>query len=268
MFRTRVITAAVVLPLAILLIVLGGWWFFGLIALLLTVGTIEFGQMMQHDQYRPNPVFAIALLWVLLLDAQFPELGLMLPGISILLLSSLGWQLRSREGKPVSDWALTIAGGLYLGWCGHHFVLLRNLPDGLWWILTVLPAIWIADSGAYSFGRAWGKHKLAPETSPGKTWEGYIGGIIVGSLGAAGLASLWGLRAGPSGPTALEGLLLGLLISTLAPVGDLAISMIKRQVGVKDTSTLFPGHGGALDRVDSLLWAAVLGYYYVLWFAT
>jgi phosphatidate cytidylyltransferase len=267
MFRTRVLTAAIVLPLAILLIVQGGLWFFGLIALLLTVGTLEFWQMMQRDQLQPNPVFAVALLWVLLLDAQFPELGIMMPGISLLLLGSLGWQLSSREGNPVSDWALTIAGPLYLGWCGYHFIQLRNLPDGLWWLLTALPAIWLADSGAYSIGRAWGRHKLAPAISPGKTWEGWAGGVVVGSLGAAGLAALWDLKAGPTGPTALKGLLLGLLISTLAPIGDLAISMIKRQVGVKDTSTLFPGHGGALDRVDSLLWAAVLGYYFVLWFA-
>ncbi len=142
---------------------------------------------------------------------------------------------------------------------------MRDLPQGQWWVLTALPAVWLADSGAYLIGRAWGRHKMAPSISPGKTWEGYVGGVILGAPLTAGLAALWGQWAGPGGPTVLEGLILGLIVAAVSPLGDLAVSMVKREMGVKDTGGLFPGHGGALDRVDSTLWAAVIGYYFAVW---
>ena len=267
MFRTRLITATIVIPLVLLIIAEGGLWFFALILALLTLGVFEFWQMMRQCEYQPTLIFAIALAWVLIIDAQFPQLGIQGIGVSLVLLSSLAWQLAHREGSPAADWALTLVGALYLGWCGAHFIRLRNLPEGLWWMLTTLPAIWLADSGAYSIGRAWGKHKLAPGISPGKTWEGWAGGVVVGTVGAMGLAAVWNLSSGPSGPTALKGLALGLIVSLFAPIGDLVISMFKRQAAVKDSGKLFPGHGGALDRVDSLLWAAVIGYYFALWFS-
>jgi phosphatidate cytidylyltransferase len=110
---------------------------------------------------------------------------------------------------------------------------------------------------------------LAVTLSPGKTWEGYVAGVVTGGLLTALLASLWHTKAGAGAAVnGMHGLILGLLIATFAPLGDLAISMLKRQVDVKDTSHIIPGHGGALDRVDSVLWAAVIGYYYVLWFTS
>jgi phosphatidate cytidylyltransferase len=121
-----------------------------------------------------------------------------------------------------------------------------------------------ADSGAYFVGRTWGRHKLVPSLSPAKTWEGYLAGVVAGGLGAVLIALLQGaLTKEPVSIT--NGLALGLLISTVAPVGDLVVSMIKRQVGAKDSGRIIPGHGGALDRLDSVLWAAVIGHYYVLW---
>ena len=238
---------------------------FGLVAALLSIAVFEFCRMMERRCFHPAPFFALAMLWVLLLDAQFPHWGLLGPGLTGVLLTSLAWQLTHRQGSPVNSWALSIAGSLYIGWCGAYILRLRGLPEGQWWLLTVLPAIWLADSGAYFVGRVWGRHRLAPVLSPGKTWEGYIGGIVVGTLATAGLVILWGRWSGPSGPTPVDGLGVGLLVGTLAPVGDLVISMVKREVGVKDTGTLFPGHGGALDRIDSALWAVVIGYYFAVW---
>ena len=145
-------------------------------------------------------------------------------------------------------------------------IRLRGLPDGFWWTLTVLFTIMTADSGAYFVGRAWGRHKLTPTLSPGKTWEGYLGGVISGGLLGALAITLWSTHAGWRIPSSVHGLILGLLIATIAPLGDLAVSMIKRQVGAKDSGNIIPGHGGALDRLDSVLWTAVIGYYYVLWF--
>ena len=266
MLRTRLLTAAVLIPIVVWCIYLGGLWFLALVVLLLTLAEIEFCRLVARDGFRPALAFGLGMVWLFLLDAQFPAFGLLRPGMALILLGSLSWQLFHRQDSPVADWALTVTGGLYLGLCGATLIGLRSLqPDGLWWTLTVLPAIMLADTGAYLVGRAWGKHKLAPTLSPGKTWEGYVAGVVTGGVMTTLVASLW-RTAGASTGTAISaghGLILGLLIAVFAPLGDLAVSMIKRQVGVKDSSSIIPGHGGALDRVDSVLWAAVIGYYYV-----
>lgn len=265
MLRTRLLTAAVLIPIAFGGIHLGGLPFLSLVAVLLTLAEIEFCHLMARDGFRPVLAFGLGMVWLFLLDAQFSALGLLRPGMGLILLGSLAWQLFHRQGLPVADWALTVTGGLYLGFCGACLIGLRGLqPDGFWWTLTVVPAIMIADSSAYSVGRTWGRHKLAPTLSPGKTWEGYLAGVVVGGLLTALIASLWHTGVGKGAAVGgVHGLILGLLIAILAPLGDLAVSMIKRQVGVKDSGWIVPGHGGALDRVDSILWAAVIGYYYV-----
>ena len=265
-FRTRLLTAIVLIPLAVAAIALGGMWFFTLVTLILVLAAIEFCRLMEHRGFAPVPALAVALVLVFLLDAQFPQWSLLGPGMSLVLMGSLAWQMAHREGNPVPDWALAVAGALYVGWCGAYLLRLRNIPGGLWWVMTTLPAIWVADSGAYTVGRTWGRHKLAPTLSPGKTWEGYIGGVITGTLFSTGLAALWQLRALAMAPSPAEGLVLGFLLSTLAPLGDLVVSMFKRYAGAKDSGSILPGHGGALDRVDSLLWAGVIGYYFALWF--
>jgi phosphatidate cytidylyltransferase len=122
----------------------------------------------------------------------------------------------------------------------------------------------LADSGAYFVGKRWGRRRMAPRLSPKKTWEGYLAGIVTGAVSGAGLAALWRLGAGSqSSLTAVRGLELGLLLAIVTPLGDLGISMMKREIGVKDTGGLIPGHGGALDRTDSWVWAGVIAYYFV-----
>jgi phosphatidate cytidylyltransferase len=154
----------------------------------------------------------------------------------------------------------------YIGWFGAYFISLRNLPEGKWWILVVLPAVWFADTGAYFIGKRFGRHKLSPRLSPKKTWEGYLGGIVVGVILTALFAALWRVGAGPnSGITVLRGALMGLVMGIFPTLGDLGESMIKRQMGVKDSGNILPGHGGAFDRIDSWLWAVVMGYYLIVW---
>jgi phosphatidate cytidylyltransferase len=262
--RTRLLTAIVLIPIVIYCIYLGDLPFLALVALLLTLAEIEFCRLMVHDGFRPVLAFGLGMVWLSLLDAQFSTLGLLQPGMALILLGSLAWQLFHRQGSPVADWALTVTGGLYLGLCGACLIRLRGLHDGLWWTMTAVPSIMLADTGAFFIGRAWGRHKLASTLSPGKTWEGYLAGVIIGGLLTALLASLWRIGAGAGTVvSSLHGLILGLLIGIFAPLGDLAVSMIKRHVGAKDSGNIIPGHGGALDRVDSVLWAAVIGYYYV-----
>ncbi len=268
MLRTRLLTAAILIPIVVYCIYLGGPLFLALVVLLLTLAEIEFCRLVARRGFRPALAFGLGMVWLFLLDAQldvqFSTLRLLQPGMALILLGSLAWQLFRRQGSPVADWALTVTGGLYLGLCGACLIGLRGLHDGLWWTLTVVPSIMLADTGAYFVGRAWGRHKLSPTLSPGKTWEGYVAGVIIGGLMTALLASLWHSGAGAgTAISGVHGLILGVLIAVFAPLGDLAVSMIKRQAGVKDSSSIIPGHGGALDRVDSILWAAVIGYYYV-----
>ncbi len=254
----RLISAAILLPLALDMIFRGGWWLYGLLVLFVGVATGEYVRLLRHHGYAAPYFFAILLAEALLADL-FLSVGLTRPALALLFLASLAWHvLFDRSKTKTENWLLPLAGAVYIGWAGGHLLLIRALPNGGYLLFNALGAVWLADSGAYFVGRAWGKHHLAPQISPKKTWEGYAGGIVVASVGAAVIAGLGDLGWA-------YGALLGLLMAALTPLGDLGISMIKREVGVKDTSNLIPGHGGVLDRIDSLLPAAIISYYYFTW---
>jgi phosphatidate cytidylyltransferase len=170
------------------------------------------------------------------------------------------------RGQAGTDFGITMGGLFYLGWLGAYLISLRNLPDGLWWVLLVLPVTWLVDTGAYLVGSRIGRHKMLPRLSPKKSWEGYFGGILFGVISGALLPIGWQFLAGtPIGVTPVRGALVGLVLGVVTILGDLGESMFKRQAGVKDSGNILPGHGGAFDRIDSWLWAAVIGYYMVLW---
>ena len=142
---------------------------------------------------------------------------------------------------------------------------LRSLPQGGWWLMFILPTVWMADSSAYLIGAKYGKHKLAPRLSPKKSWEGYWAGVFTGTLYGGFFAYVYSWL-GPLHVTIVQGMLLGLVLSIITTLGDLGESLFKRQGGIKDSGTLFPGHGGAFDRIDSWLWAAVIGVFWIQWF--
>ena len=262
MFTKRMLTVIILVPILVLVIALGGWALTLFLTLLMAIAGWEFWRLFKTGGYSPSLVLlaggtAALLLAFTLFGFQGSQVTL-----AILVLLAMGRSVityeRNQTGRPASDFVITLGGVVYLGWLAIYIIALRRLPNGEWWMLTALPAIWLADGGAFLIGRKNGKHKLAPRTSPGKSWEGYFAGILFGALGTMGLAFLWGLLTPEITP--LRGLLLGGVISVLAPLGDLGESMLKRQFGVKDSGVLFPGHGGVLDRADSTLWAAVIGY--------
>jgi phosphatidate cytidylyltransferase len=258
MFRTRLLTALVALPLVIVVTVLGGLWFVGTLAVVGLVAGWEYGRMMKTGGYRTNPLFTLGLILLLILDSYRSDLSLVCI-ISTVLLLSLVWQLFDHHSRaPIVDWALTLAGGLYIGWGLAHLVALRQLGNGLAWLWLVVLATWGADSLAYIVGRSLGRHKLWPRHSPKKTWEGLMGGIGGGLIGAAIAAYFFEL----SWPVVWS---VGAIVPLAGLFGDLSISMMKRQVGVKDSSNLIPGHGGVLDRLDSLLFVSVVTYNFALW---
>jgi phosphatidate cytidylyltransferase len=227
----------------------------------------------QNAQSRERMIPTSAWLLVpavvaLLAAAQFgtpPVLGLVL---FVSLVLTLGYTLLLYEsgqiGESVYNW-LGLWGGLLLGWIGSYFFLLRDQgPDGWQWIALAMVSNWTADSGAflvgsYLAGKVIGRHQLSPRLSPKKTVEGFVGSVLAGVGAAAIMASLLHL------PLALA-LLIGLAIALVSPIGDLGISLLKRRAGVKDSGKLFPGHGGALDRLDSLIWSIAITYYLLLLF--
>ncbi len=260
MLLTRMLSALVLGPIVLIAIVIGGWLLVGLLAIVLGAAAWEYARLMQHGGYRPSWWIALLLIAALIADPILPSARLAPIGLSLALAGSLTWYIVHRSATVTADWALTLAGGVYLGWAGRQFVQIRALDHGAAWLVLVLAGTWLADSGAYLVGVRWGRHKMTPWLSPNKSWEGWIGGIVVGIGGNGLLAAALGL------PPA-HGAALGLLGGTLGALGDLSVSMMKRQVGAKDSGSCIPGHGGALDRVDSLLFAVIAGSLYLTWFA-
>jgi phosphatidate cytidylyltransferase len=162
--------------------------------------------------------------------------------------------------RRLKDVAITAFGVLYVGFTLSTIVSTRALPAGEWFVLFVAIITWAADTGAYYAGTLWGKHLLAPSVSPKKTIEGVGGGLAL-AVGAAVAACAWFIPQ----LSLSDAVVLGLLLTVAGLLGDLWESVIKRRVGVKDSGSILPGHGGMLDRLDSLLFTAPTFYYYVTW---
>jgi phosphatidate cytidylyltransferase len=178
MLRTRVLVAAVLLPVGLFIIYLGDWVFAAFVALILGIAAWEYSQIFRVSGHQPASIIAI-------LGAASLALGRAWDGfesapwiISLIILAGMTYHLvafeRGRDSAG-TDFAVTLSAVLYLGWLGSYLISIRSLPEGFWWLLLVLPCVWLADSGAYFIGRAFGKHKLSPRLSPKKTWEGYLG---------------------------------------------------------------------------------------------
>lgn len=172
--------------------------------------------------------------------------------------ASLIWLvLRAQRDGAFAGWVWTMGGVLYLGWLLSYLVALR-LEAGPAWVLFAIFTTFGSDTTAYFIGKGLGKHPLAPHISPHKTWEGAVGGAI----GAVGVSLLFIIPTPAQLPLAYwQAMLIGLLVSVLGQFGDLAKSILKRNVGVKESGDLLPGHGGVLDRTDSIVFAGVVVYY-------
>jgi phosphatidate cytidylyltransferase len=252
--KARFLTAAVAVPLLILLVGWGPLWLFASCLVLLSIVALNefFGLLAAPSlvERLTGMLFGVCLaLLVIVFDPPERDIGLalllvvcfsvflFLPGAPAERLTRLGW---------------TVVGGLYLGYLLPHWVLVFRLPDGRSWVFVLLIAVMAGDSAAYFVGRRFGTRKLAPRLSPGKTVEGalgYVGGSIAGGW-LAGYFLLPRVAAG-------EIVLVAFAASVLGQVGDLFESWIKRAFSVKDSSLLLPGHGGLLDRLDSLIFPAV-----------
>jgi len=266
----RIIVAAILMPLAIAAIYFGGIVYSIFIILFLTGAAWEYSHLLKKiDLHTSLPLIlgGVILLGVLRSLFQFDFLAAALAGLIFGGAMYHIYHFERGDTRPASDFGATLSVIVYIGFLGPYLISVRSLPNGMWWTFMVLPIVWIADTGAYLVGSAVGKHKLAPKTSPHKTWEGYLASIVTGVLGSVGLLALYN-QVFSAGLTisALEAAGLGLAISAFIPLGDLTESLIKRQAGEKDSGVIFPGHGGFFDRLDSFFWAAPIGYYLIFHF--
>ncbi|NPV10042.1 MAG: phosphatidate cytidylyltransferase [Anaerolineae bacterium] len=256
MLLTRVMTAAVALPIVAVAAWLGHPWLTALVTLALGAGAYEFARLGLRAGHQVPPPLCAAAAAVLALEAGATH-GRFRPALLAALL--LGWAIwyvfHAHSPTRTEAWAFSALSSFYVGYLGSHLVSLRLLPHGLSWLVLAVVTVWVSDTGAYLGGRQWGRAKLAPHLSPNKTWVGALVGLLSALLGGAALAWAGGLAV-------RHGLAIGLLVGVVCPFGDLIISMVKRQVGVKDSGSLFPGHGGMLDRLDTLLFVGPLAYYY------
>jgi phosphatidate cytidylyltransferase len=263
----RVVSALVLAPLLVALAFLGGAWFAAFVALTIALGLSEFYRMMADRGMRPSGrlgVFMGVVMCLFAFTGTPSQTNLLFTGgLLVIFCAEL---LRSEGRRGIEPMAVTLFGIAYVGWLSVHLVLLRELPrqlgqpyaQGATYVLLAFLLTWVCDTAAYGFGLWLGRRRLLPEVSPKKSVEGSIGGLAA-TIAAAHLARLW--FAPYLDP--LHATLLGAAAGVFAQVGDLAESLLKRVSGTKDTSGLIPGHGGMLDRFDSLYFTGPLVYYYL-----
>lgn len=273
----RVAVAVVGIPLVLGALYAGGWVLGALIAAAAALGAREFFDLARARGAQPYGLAGVVgSAGLVLLATAAPRLqeaaAPMLAGLVSLGLVLFGLSIWRRwpEGRPLADTATTLAGVLYTGGALAFVPFLRALPETLgvetdpWrasaFVLLPLLTTWVGDSAAFFVGNAVGRTKLAPHASPGKTVEGGVAGLA-GAVLAGGLVAWWGPAGfGPAALGVPAAMVVGGLLGAGAQVGDLAESVLKREAGVKDSGALLPGHGGALDRLDALLFAFPLAW--------
>ncbi len=278
--RRRFASALVMAPAILVAAYFGGPLYLLGTALVTYLALREVYALAQHAGWQPRRAlgYPLALLLLVVLGGDrlvgFELFGAWRGTASQLLITAgivvpLGCEIfrRSPERQGATSAIATMSGCLYVAWLLGHFIPLRLVEPaeaGRGWVFYALAATWAYDTGAYFTGSLLGRHRFLPRISPNKTWEGVVGGTIAVALVtvASGLPlTFWGWQALPLWHWHAIPLALG--VAAAAQLGDLAESLIKRQAGAKDAGGLIPGHGGMLDRIDSLLFSVLVVYYYV-----
>jgi len=238
--------------------------FFGVLQLLILISLAEFYGLAGRRNLQPRIAAGVPL--VLLIGAAFffPSLPLGFVLFLILFLSGLIFLAAASTVEKVVAFpaaiALTVFGALYIGFTLNHLYWIQ-VERGPFYLYFFFGTIFLGDSGAYLFGKLVGRHKMTPLASPNKTWEGSLGGLLFAVIGAIAARTLLLKHVGLA-----DAAICGLCLHAVAQISDPVESLFKRAAGVKDSSNLLPGHGGFLDRVDSLLLAAPFFYYFILYF--
>lgn len=265
---SRVLVGAVGVPFLVFVALKGGLFLLGLVVLITLFGLWEFYHLLEAKEIRPHKFLGIGGGLFLACQAYFrDDIGGEAVFVLILLAIMVAELWRREPKNSILHIATTILGVFYVSWLSSHFILLRELPglmgkryaDGGWCLMTVFIITWVCDTGAYGVGWAWGKHRLLPQVSPKKSVEGAVGGVITALLaglllGGFFLSDMLALR---------HFVVISLIVGIIGQLGDLVESLLKRDAQVKDTSRFLPGHGGILDRFDSLLFSVPVTYWYL-----
>lgn len=266
MLRQRALSALIFVPLFLGLTWLGGIAFNVFLLVILGFAGFEYSRMLKNSGYKVSFPLTIAVIMTLVLLRVFTTAWLE-PLAWTAILFFLGgfsfWQYEHGDDKAFISLGLQVFGVFFIGVLGAYGISLnQSQPHGNLWLLVTIALVWLVDSGAYFIGSRFGKRKILPKLSPKKTLEGLIGGILVGLI--SGVLIGWTLRKPLPELGLLNGAGLGLILGPVAFFGDTLLSLIKRSLAVKDTGSLIPGHGGVLDRLDSMLWAMAAGYFFFI----
>ena len=262
MFWKRVVSAIIFAAVVILVIQKGGLWgFLAIVSLVVIIGTLEFSELAipKRNSLLLFFVLPINLLFCFSPLKDWIDIHAVL---CFAILFPFVYEIIRRKPSSalpnISSFVLCV---LYVGWLfGRHLILLRQMPDGVALIYLSLGIAWGSDIGAYLIGKQFGKHRIIPAISPGKSLEGYIAGIFFGI--AVSLALCYWLLPDIG---LLQACIMGLILTVMGQIGDLAESILKRSANVKDSGKIMPGHGGILDRCDSLVFITPALYYYSIY---
>jgi phosphatidate cytidylyltransferase len=259
---SRILVVVVLLPIVIGVTYLGGWWLF---VLALVGGLIALHELYTLAREQRPLLLAGYLGFVLaLLGLELGGLAWMVGGVvSTLFLSFVVFGLSDVRPSATASFGVTLLGVVWIGGGIGFLLLVREIPDdGFWAVMAVFFAVFVADSAAFFVGRAVGRHRMAPVISPGKTWEGFVAGVLA-AMATSFLVLYQDRDTFLSIPQMLG---LGAAVALAAVAGDLFESAVKRDLGVKDSGRLLGGHGGMLDRLDALLWAGPAAFFVILAF--
>lgn len=259
----RFLTILIGAPILVACVYFGGIAILFLVLALAAVSINEFYNMMKLKDFRPAywvgnffTLFFIVFAYYALKKNWEPAHSAILTGAALVTMGSALFLKRPKNA--IVDVAVTLLGMIYIGWFFSYFLFIRALTEKGAYLLFLIGTVWALDIVAFIFGSAFGKHRLLPSVSPKKSVEGAVAGFLF-CLVAAGI---FGYYAGFDMP---HSLILGAIIGTVAQLSDLVESLIKRDAGVKDASSIVPGHGGVLDRIDSFILTAPVFYYYLVW---
>lgn len=245
MLKERIISAVVGIPIIVAILYTGGVYWIAFFALLGIAAIYEFNRMISRE-YQPLWLLSLLLMLLIMLSSFN---ALIIPALVLFMLLLIIYLVIKYPQITIVDVALSLFPAIYIGFSLNFAILLNNHPLAFLIMLLIFLFTWSSDIGGYFFGRFWGKHKLAPKLSPKKTWEGSLGGVFLTVLIAIIFFTI--IKNGEQNIIII--IILGILSSIAAQLGDLFISGVKRKFAIKDTGNLIPGHGGVLDRFDSFL---------------
>ncbi len=263
--KKRIAVGIIGIPIFCLIVLIGKIPFLILVNIIMVISLWEFYNLAEKEGFFPSKMVGVVAI-LLITWGFYLRIGNLVGYLFVLIFILMMIELFKGKAHALVNISITVLGILYISLLSS-FVLIREIPEivdksyyvGGWLILLIFFTIWICDTAAYLLGSSIGKRKLYSRISPNKTWEGAISGFLIGMCAVIGLNKLFHLKL-----LLVDSLMIGFIVGTVGQLSDLIESMFKRDVGVKDSSSFLPGHGGVLDRFDSPLFVGPVVYFYLM----